>query len=220
MKYDEFLNRFGASVRTKNILQPGEEVGPKHRTNRRPHVLPPHSEIERDLIRLDPWEAEYLFRLAERARQGIVETGRLRGGSTFVLACANGAVPIWSIDIAPADDDALRSRFAATGVGERVELLVGDSGRGRFEQIGAFDFLFVDGDHSYEGCSNDLRAWFSQLTPGGHVLVHDSYPGQPVMDAVADFCREHDVDVVVPAWRTSDHWWHHAGSMAHFVKRG
>ncbi|WP_375202132.1 class I SAM-dependent methyltransferase [Hyphococcus sp.] len=220
MLYPEFLRRFGASVRTKNILQPGEEKNPKKTArNARPHALPEKSEAPREFIRLDPWEAEYLFIQAARAREGIVETGRFHGGSTFVMACANADAPIHSIDLAPQDDAQLLSVLKQFDVGSNVDLIVGDSRKTRYDQIGAFDFLFIDGDHSYEGCFDDLNNWFPLLSPGGHVVLHDSYHGQPVMDAVADFCAQNDVYVVVPAYRTSNHWWHHAGSMAHFIKR-
>ncbi|WP_425410243.1 class I SAM-dependent methyltransferase [Hyphococcus sp.] len=219
MQYREFLKRFGASVRTKNILQPEEADPKKIARNARPHALPKKTEAPREFIRLDPWEAEYLFIFAASARKGIVETGRFHGGSTFVMACANDSAPIHSIDLAPQDDARLLDVMNNAGVGENVHLIVGDSRKTRYDQIGAFDFLFIDGDHSYEGCTDDLNNWFPLLAPGGHVLLHDSYYGQPVMEAVGDFCARNGVDVIIPAYRTSRHWWHHAGSMAHFVKR-
>ena len=219
MKYQAFLDRFGASVRTKNILQPGEDAPAKALRNMRPHRLPAQSEIAPEFIRLDPWEAEYLFAVAARARQGIVETGRFHGGSSFVMACANDAVPIWSIDIDPQDDDGLRRVLEGAGVGGNVELIVGDSQRTRYDRIGDFDVLFVDGDHSYDGCMADLENWYPLLSAGGHVVIHDCYDGQPSMDATFDFFARHDATAVVPAFRGPHHWWHPAGSMGHYVKR-
>lgn len=35
------------------------------------------------------------------------------------------------------------------------------------------DLLFVDGDHSYEGCRADMLAWLPHLKPGGTVVMHD-----------------------------------------------
>jgi predicted O-methyltransferase YrrM len=36
------------------------------------------------------------------------------------------------------------------------------------------DFLFVDGDHSYEGISRDWQDWSVKLKPGGYVALHDT----------------------------------------------
>lgn len=33
--------------------------------------------------------------------------------------------------------------------------------------------VFVDGDHSYEGCKGDIEAWMPHLAPGGIIAVHD-----------------------------------------------
>lgn len=218
MTYQDFLLRYGASVRTKNIIQPGEQSAQKSRANKRHHQLPEGSKIPLEFIRLDPWEAEYLFLVAEQAKEGIVETGRFHGGSTFVMCCANPRVPIWSIDIEPQDDRKLNEIMQVEGVGDMLELIVGDSQRTQYPQIGRFDLLFVDGDHSYEGCTRDLENWFPLLSPGGHVVLHDSYYGQPVMHAVKDFFQSVPAQPMISAYRPSNHWQHYAGSMAHYLK--
>lgn len=35
------------------------------------------------------------------------------------------------------------------------------------------DFVFLDGDHSYEGCRDDISAWKSKVIPGGYLCGHD-----------------------------------------------
>ncbi|MBS6829563.1 MAG: class I SAM-dependent methyltransferase [Desulfovibrio sp.] len=35
------------------------------------------------------------------------------------------------------------------------------------------DFLFLDGDHSYEGVKTDIEAWFPKLRSGGVIAMHD-----------------------------------------------
>lgn len=37
----------------------------------------------------------------------------------------------------------------------------------------SIDFVFIDGDHSYEGCSLDIRSWFPKLKQGGLLSGHD-----------------------------------------------
>lgn len=38
---------------------------------------------------------------------------------------------------------------------------------------GSLDFVFIDGDHSYDGCKNDIRLWKSKVKPGGWIGGHD-----------------------------------------------
>ncbi len=44
-------------------------------------------------------------------------------------------------------------------------------------QGGLVDFIFIDGDHSWEGISSDWRAWSAGLSPGGFIALHDSVSG-------------------------------------------
>jgi predicted O-methyltransferase YrrM len=181
--------------------------------------LPPSNGLRPDFIRLDPWEGEYLFMLASKARLGIVEIGRLHGGATFLMACANDEIPITSVDWAPQDDEGFAQLMAKQGVGDNVKLVVGDSQHTKYPEVGEIDLLFVDGDHSYEGCKADLENWFPNLVPGGHIVMHDGYFGVPVQDAAIDFMREHDVEAVRPPWIHAIHWHNPTGSLVHFVKR-
>ena len=38
----------------------------------------------------------------------------------------------------------------------------------------AVDFVFIDGDHSYDGLRNDWEIWSELVTPAGVVALHDS----------------------------------------------
>lgn len=45
---------------------------------------------------------------------------------------------------------------------------------------GSLDFVFIDADHSYEGCSKDIKAWAPKVRQGGMVAGHDynlKWPG-------------------------------------------
>jgi predicted O-methyltransferase YrrM len=80
---------------------------------------------------MDPWEGQFDFLISSMAKRGILEIGRFNGGSLFLMACANPAVPIYSIDIAPQDDACLREIFRSQGLGGNAKPIVGDSQRER-----------------------------------------------------------------------------------------
>lgn len=44
-------------------------------------------------------------------------------------------------------------------------------------RMAAPNMVFIDGDHSYEGCKGDIEAWFPHLVPGGIMAVHDYLKG-------------------------------------------
>jgi hypothetical protein len=59
----------------------------------------------------------------------------------------------------------------------------------------SLDFVFIDGDHSYESVSADLKAWFPKLKDEAIFAGHDfSNPLFGVKEAVEDFC----VDIALP----------------------
>jgi predicted O-methyltransferase YrrM len=221
MDYSEFFQKFGGSARAKNIAFPGEPEFDQKRGVKRRFALPQKSGLPKDFIRLCPWEMEYLFLVARRARVGIVETGRFNGGSCFVMAGAAPDVPLHSIDIAPQNDDRLRSLFLEHDVGRKVDLIVGDSQKAKYEQINAIDVLYIDGDHSYNGCMNDILNWYGHLLPNGHLILHDAYLGtHGVQDALIDFLSEHpELQVIQSPFIGASYWHYPAGSMAHFIKR-
>jgi predicted O-methyltransferase YrrM len=41
------------------------------------------------------------------------------------------------------------------------------------------DLVFIDGDHSEEGCERDWRDWSALLAPGGSIVLHDARAGRP-----------------------------------------
>lgn len=55
------------------------------------------------------------------------------------------------------------------------------------------DFLFVDGDHSYEGVSNDIRSWFPKLSAGAVAVFHDYGWAEGVQRAVAELVKPLEV---------------------------
>ncbi len=80
-----------------------------------------------------------------------------------------------------------RTDFAA-----QRRLILGMSSKEASELIAgyALDFVFIDADHSYEGCSEDINLWLPKIRPGGILCGHD-YPQIPmVVEAVDDFIAD------------------------------
>jgi predicted O-methyltransferase YrrM len=221
--YKSFFEKFGGSARTRNIatLLPPYVARGEVKRNLRLYSLPEQSGLPKEYIRLCPWEMEYLYAVARRARRGIIETGRYNGGSCFLMACAAPETPIYSIDIAPQNDELLRLLFEQHGVGKNVDLIVGDSQKTQYPQIGQIDLLFIDGDHSYEGCWNDMVNWYDHLVSDGHLLIHDSYLGKwGVQDAIIDLMDRHpELQVIQSPFIGAFYWHYPAGSLAHLIKR-
>lgn len=59
----------------------------------------------------------------------------------------------------------------------------------------SLDRIYIDGDHSFEGCYTDLEAWYPKLKPGGLLFGHDCAPNEDVRRAVLQFATERGLDV-------------------------
>jgi predicted O-methyltransferase YrrM len=51
------------------------------------------------------------------------------------------------------------------------------------------DLLFIDGDHSYDGCRLDIEAWFPHLKHQAFVVFHDYGWAEGVQKAVREFVQ-------------------------------
>jgi predicted O-methyltransferase YrrM len=53
------------------------------------------------------------------------------------------------------------------------------------DELGGIDFIFIDGNHSYEGLREDWESWRPRVVPGGIVALHDSrsYNGRDIESA-------------------------------------
>lgn len=128
----------------------------------------------------------------------VVEIGTCHGGTLYLWcqAAAPDAL-IVSIDLPegefgggyPPERIPLYQSFAKPG--QRLNLIRGDSHKKETLQelessLGGqkVDFLFIDGDHRYEGVRADFEAYSRLVRPGGIIALHDivERPAQPDLE--------------------------------------
>jgi len=51
-----------------------------------------------------------------------------------------------------------------------------------------FDYVYIDGDHTYDAVYQDMTLWHPKVKPGGFLAGHD-YPAKMVSAAVQDWCK-------------------------------
>ncbi len=147
-------------------------------------------------------ERGYLFQLASDlpADASVIEIGSWMGASTCFLAAGlkGPNARIRAVDnfagLSTCGEDSawynrhfralgtnstleiFKANFSALGLSERAEPVVSDSlaaAQTLAPLRGTIDLIFVDGDHSYDGCRNDILAWAPFVKPGGVMAFHD-----------------------------------------------
>src|SRR2546423_1798770 len=120
----------------------------------------------RGLIRQGFDEAAVLWKAVKATSGDILEIGRNLRGSTVLLAAAAGPDrEIYSIDNRSNEDPACKDYLARPEHKARVHLMVADS-RAPLPNL-KFGFLFIDGDHTFEGVLADVVAHWNALQPSG-----------------------------------------------------
>jgi len=133
---------------------------------------------------------------AARGARRLVEIGVYEGASAVALCreLAPGA-ELHLIDPFGAHPDALPRGWGASEWATRRAVARAVRRRGReaprvswhvalsseaaSRWRGEVDLVFVDGDHSEEGCELDWVSWHRFVPPGGRVVFHDARQGQP-----------------------------------------
>jgi predicted O-methyltransferase YrrM len=117
-----------------------------------------------------------------------LEIGTLRGGTLFLFSnIAHEEATLISVDLQqyPLQSRLIRSIFKKK---QKIFLIQGDSHDiETLKKIKAIlkdnkvDFLFIDGDHSYEGVKKDFEMYSPLVRKGGIIAFHDivpsGYPG-------------------------------------------
>lgn len=115
--------------------------------------------------------------------KSVCEIGSYNGGTLFLFArVCRPDVKILSVDLkyGPGFRQAFL-RFALPG--QEIRCLEGDSHSAAARDRAAayfggekIDFLFIDGDHSYDGVKADFELFSPMVRPGGVVAFHDINP--------------------------------------------
>jgi hypothetical protein len=137
------------------------------------------------------WEFTALVKLlSERKLNNVCEIGSLKGGSLFTLCqLASPDARIVSIDLPGGNfGGGHTGRFAElfyafTREQQSLTLIRGDSHspetlaefRSSFE-ANSLDFLFIDGDHTYEGVKQDYLMYGPFVKRSGLIAFHDILP--------------------------------------------
>jgi Methyltransferase domain len=135
----------------------------------------------RGLIRQGFDEAALLWKAVKATSGNILEIGRNLAGSTVLLAAAAGSErEIFSIDNRSNEDRACKTYLERDKSRGRIHLLVADSG----VPLPAvrFGFLFIDGDHTFEGVLADVIAHWNALDSSREktalAAFHDAVPNE------------------------------------------
>ncbi|MDO8664754.1 MAG: class I SAM-dependent methyltransferase [Candidatus Liptonbacteria bacterium] len=134
------------------------------------------------------WELEKLANVARELQpRVVVEIGTARGGTLFVFSrLARSDATIVSIDLPggnfgegyPRWKEGIYKKFASRA--QSIHLLRADSHSREtvdvLEKIlvgRKIDFLFIDGDHTYEGVAKDYANYAPLVRKGGSIGFHD-----------------------------------------------
>lgn len=135
---------------------------------------------------------EVLVPEVEKLKGGQVylEVGVDRGKSLSVARMvAKEGVDVWGVDLQE-DPEVEGTNFMRGNSKEMAKLC-------KFK----IDVLFVDADHSYGGCKQDIESWYPKMAKHGVMLFHDADETSPgVVKAVEEFAKENKLT----AWFSPD----------------
>lgn len=130
--------------------------------------------------------------LSKKELSNVLEIGTYKGGALFAWCkLADNNAKIISVDLlykrynAMVDYDRTKkiySRFYKTGGQELFIMLKNSHEQDTLDTVkeildgDKLDFLFIDGDHSYEGVKRDFEMYSTLVKRGGVIVLHDIVP--------------------------------------------
>lgn len=128
--------------------------------------------------------SQLLSVLADKKMLNIMEIGTRKGGTLFLFSqICNEKAKIISVDYQYPSAELRNSLKYLKKRGQKIFTVEGDSHKAStFEKIKSIlhkdllDFLFIDGDHSYDGVKQDYNLYSNLVKPGGIIAFHDITP--------------------------------------------
>lgn len=114
-------------------------------------------------------EAAYIFKTVKENRpKALLEIGIFKGGTTLLLSAAKpDESKLISVDIADFKNEKIKKLLD-----KNTSLVKADSRT--FTPPFKIDFIFIDGDHSFDGVKNDFDHYLPYLNQGADILFHDA----------------------------------------------
>ncbi len=124
--------------------------------------------------------------LVEKKPQYCLETGYCTGRSSLTTIVACGPQKLISIDMQKVEGRLTLSDFPTFRFiqGKSQEILNDEFFNTEYPK--GIDYAFIDGDHSYEGCLNDLKTIYPRMNPGGVMVIDDYKSGPPNGGSIPD----------------------------------
>jgi cephalosporin hydroxylase len=109
-----------------------------------------------------------------------------RGGTFLLFSKLSTGIKI-AVDM----DSVFKDSIYLSMIGEDFHFLNADSQSiETFEKVKSicpqFDFIFIDGDHSYEGVKRDFELYKQLLSPRGYIAFHDIDSNHVFKDIYSD----------------------------------
>ena len=149
--------------------------------------------------------------------QVIVELG-VQFGTTFELMIAHNpkvavAVDSWTAQGTPGQNDwafdqeemekqynSFRERMKSKSFVQICREFTHDAVKRFHDEY--FDLIYIDADHTYKGCKQDIDDWYPKVKKGGFVtgddyrsaLIKRSGVKFGVREAVREYCKEHNLE--------------------------
>jgi len=126
--------------------------------------------------------------IVENSYTTMIEVGVRDGRTTFYLLdnCPNLTIYGVDLDIRLFYNDTVKEKY-----GNRLVPIRGDSSCVA-DKCPQADLVFIDGDHSYEGCKKDILAYNSKVKSNGVLSGHD-YDFVGVNQAVNELVLKFDI---------------------------
>lgn len=148
--------------------------------------------------------------------QSVLEIGTAKGGSFYIWSrYLENVTGLVSLDLPGGQfgggyDERMTELFREFAPSKEMQFVRKDSHQpDTYEKVadvtdGDIDFLFLDGDHTYEGVKQDFQMYRELVSDGGIIALHDIAP-HPDDRAVVDARREKvdDIEERHLSWRKS-----------------